>query len=69
MLDFRISVSFFVRRCEKMNFHETGYGRKFFDVQLPKLIQEMGRLADALEENNRRLMEEGDKENADKDFR
>lgn len=52
-----------------MNFHETGYGRKFFDVQLPKLIQEMGRLADALEENNRRLMEEGDKENADKDFR
>jgi len=52
-----------------MNFHETGYGRNFFDVQLPKLIQETGRLANALEEYNLRLMEERNKKNADKDFR
>lgn len=33
--------------------HETLYGRKFFDSQLPALIKEIGRLADAIEESNR----------------
>ena len=36
-----------------IQFHETGYGRKFFDYQLPTLIKEIGRLADAVEESNR----------------
>ena len=30
-------------------FHETAYGKRFFDSQLPKLIKELGRIADALE--------------------
>lgn len=33
--------------------HETLYRRKFFDSQLPALIKEIGRLADAVEESNR----------------
>lgn len=35
-------------------FHETGFGKRFFDSQLPKLIKELGRIADALEEQNKR---------------
>ena len=38
-----------------IQFHESGYGHKFFDVQFPKLISEIGRVADALskkEENH-----------------
>lgn len=33
-------------------FHETIYGRDFFSHQLPKLIKEIGRVADALEKQN-----------------
>lgn len=40
-----------------VQFHETGYGRKFFEVQLPKLINNLGRIADAMEKK-----EEGSKE-------
>lgn len=32
-----------------MNFHETKYGANFFSNQLPQLIRNIGRLADALE--------------------
>lgn len=31
-------------------FHETGYGKRFFDSQLPALIKNLGRIADALEQ-------------------
>lgn len=34
-------------------FHETFCGKRFFEAQLPKLIKELGRIADALEEKNR----------------
>jgi hypothetical protein len=30
-------------------FFQTGYGRRFFDAQLPQLIKNLGRIADALE--------------------
>ncbi len=33
-------------------FHETGYGRTFFQSQLPRLIKAIERLADAIEKNN-----------------
>lgn len=33
-------------------FHETVYGHRFFDVQLPKLIQAVNRLAEATEVQN-----------------
>ncbi len=33
-------------------FHETGYGRTFFQSQLPRLIKAIERLADAVEKNN-----------------
>ena len=32
-----------------MQFHETVYGKRFFDSQLPKLIKALERIADALE--------------------
>ena len=35
-----------------MQLHETGIGRRFFESQLPKLIKELGRIADALEKQN-----------------
>ena len=35
-----------------MQLHETGLGRRFFESQLPKLIKELGRIADALEKQN-----------------
>lgn len=35
-----------------MQLHETRYGIRFFDSQLPKLIKELGRIADALEKAN-----------------
>lgn len=41
-------------------FHMTGYGKRFFDGQLPELIKNMGRIADALEkivENNEKAKE------------
>lgn len=36
-------------------FHESGYGRRFFDVQLPKLTQALNRLAEATETQNNLL--------------
>lgn len=30
-------------------FHQTGYGRQFFDHQLPELIHQLARIATALE--------------------
>ncbi len=35
-----------------MQLHETSLGRRFFESQLPKLIKELGRIADALEKQN-----------------
>lgn len=34
-------------------FHETIYGKRFFDKQLPDLIKQLKRIADALEETNK----------------
>ena len=33
-------------------FHESGYGRTFFQAQLPNLIKAINRLADAMEKQN-----------------
>lgn len=35
-----------------LNFHETMYGKRFFDGQLPRLIKALERIADALEKQN-----------------
>lgn len=34
------------------NLHETSLGRRFFENHVPKLIKELGRIADALEKQN-----------------
>ena len=39
-------------------FHETGYGRTFFQSQLPNLIKAINRLADAMEKQNELKQEE-----------
>ena len=39
-------------------FHETGYGRTFFQSQLPNLITAINRLADAMEKQNELKEEE-----------
>lgn len=39
-------------------FHETVYGKRFFDKQLPDLISALKRIADALEEVNKTYEEE-----------
>lgn len=39
-------------------FHETGYGRTFFQSQLPNLIKALNRLADAMEKQNELKQEE-----------
>lgn len=39
-------------------FHETTYGKRFFDSQLPKLIKSLERIADALEKQNQIKQEE-----------
>ncbi len=44
-----------------IQFHETGYGRRFFDVQLPKLIKGIERLTEAIEKQNK-IMEGKEKE-------
>ena len=41
-------------------YHETGYGRTFFQSQLPNLIKAINRLADAMEKQNE-LKQEGKK--------
>ena len=52
------------------NLHETGLGRRFFESQLPKLIKELGRIADALEKQNElKEKEESDYENRSKESR
>ena len=45
-----------------MEFHKTSMGKKFYDADLPKLIQSMNRLSDALEKSNA-LREKDIKEN------
>lgn len=42
-------------------FHETGYGRRFYDGQVPKLTATLERCAAALEESNRLKLMEIDK--------
>ena len=44
-------------------FHETMYGKRFFESQLPTLIKELKRIADALEEANKIKKEKSDNEN------
>ena len=39
-------------------FFETGYGRTFFQSQLPNLINAINRLADAMEKQNELKQEE-----------
>jgi len=34
-------------------FHETGYGRKFFEADLPRLVRALERIATQLEANNK----------------
>lgn len=34
------------------DFHETGYGRRFFDAQLPRIVDALERIATALEALN-----------------
>ena len=41
-----------------LQFHETGYGRTFFQSQLPNLIKALNRLADAMEKQNELKEEE-----------
>lgn len=38
-------------------FHETQYGKRFFDSQLPKLIKALERIADALENKEKEKSE------------
>lgn len=42
-------------------FHETQMGRKFFESQVPKIIKALERIADALEEQNKPVIEEKEK--------
>ena len=35
-----------------LQLHETAYGKRFFDAQLPELIKQLKRIADALEKQN-----------------
>lgn len=44
-----------------IQFHETGYGKRFFEHQLPELIKAINRLADAIEENNKKETESEEK--------
>ncbi len=40
-----------------IQFHESVYGQRFFDMQLPKLIKAIERLAEATEQHNRLMSE------------
>lgn len=40
-----------------IDFHNTKYGQMFFEVQLPQLIREIGRLANVVENNNQLLLD------------
>lgn len=47
-----------------MQLHETVFGKRLFESQLPKLIKELGRIADALEKQNElKEKEQSDDEN------
>ena len=48
-----------------IDFHNTKYGQIFFEVRLPQLIREIGRLANAVENNNQ-LLFDAQKENKSK---
>ncbi len=37
-----------------INFHDTVLGRRFFEGQLPKLIETLGRIADCMEKEQER---------------
>ena len=37
-----------------LKFYETIYGKRFFENQLPKLIKALERIADALENQNKK---------------
>ncbi len=41
-----------------LQFHETVRGRNFFEVQLPKLIKAIDKMAAAIEERNELLKEQ-----------
>ena len=41
-----------------LQFHETVYGKRYFEYQFPKLIDTIERLANAVEKQNK-LLEEG----------
>ena len=43
-----VGGSFIDRRYQPLNFHETIYGHRFFEAQLPNLIKAMERIADGL---------------------
>lgn len=40
-----------------MEFYQTGYGRKFFEADLPKLIKAINRVGDQLEKFNENIGE------------
>ena len=47
-----------------ISFHETLLGKRFFESQLPKVIKELGRIANALEKANElKEKEKSDDEN------
>ena len=48
-----------------IDFHNTKYGQIFFFLHLPKLIREIGRLANAVESNNQ-ILSDAQKENKSK---
>jgi len=48
-----------------IEFHQTGYGRRFFEGQLPALIKALERIADRMAENNMTRHEEDPAEEAD----
>ena len=50
-----------------IDFHNTKYGQMFFEVQLPQLIREIGRLANVVENNNQ-LLFDTQKENKSKNY-
>ena len=41
-----------------MRFHETVYGKRFYEGQLPRLIKVLERIANALEQQNEPVIEE-----------
>ena len=53
-----------------LQFHETVYGKRFFEYQLPNLTEAINRLAGAVEENNKLLKKESEEKKCEmKEFR